>query len=60
LFALIGLMSDWFRAVRDNLFGNLSLGAAGYGAIIGLVILVGGVTAGTSRLTVHRTLQAME
>ena len=61
LFALIGLMSDWFKGgAEDNLFGNLSLGAAGYGAIIGLVILVAGVTAGTSRLTVHRTLQAME
>jgi len=61
LFALIGLMSDWLKGgAEDNLFGNLSLGAAGYGAIIGLVLLVAGVTAGTSRLTVHRTLRAME
>lgn len=61
LFALAGFLSDWFKGgAEDNLFGNLSLGAAGYGSIIGLVVLVAAVTAGTSRLTVHRTLQAME
>src|SRR6185312_11292435 len=58
MFAVIGLMSDWLKGgAEDNLFGNLSLGAAGYGAIIGLVVLVAGVTAGISRLTVQRTLQ---
>ena len=31
-----------------------------YGAMIGLVILIAAVTAGTSRFTVHRTLQGME
>jgi cell division transport system permease protein len=61
LFLLVGLMADWFKGgAEDNLFGNLSLGAGGYGAIIGLIVLVAGVTAGTSRLTVHRTLKAME
>lgn len=65
LFALIALLSDWFKgtpgeAQAGALFGNLSLGAAGYGAIIGLVVLVAAVTAGTSRLTVQRTLRSME
>jgi len=61
MFAVIGLMSDWLKGgAEDNLFGNLSLGAAGYGAIIGLVVLVAGVTAGISRLTVQRTLQALD
>ena len=65
LFALIGLLSDWFKGSPGEtqagaLFGNLSLGAEGYGAMIGLVVLVAAVTAGTSRLTVRHTLQAME
>ena len=65
LFLLIGLLSDWFKGSPGEtqvgaLFGNLSLGAAGYGAIIGLIVLVAAVTAGTSRLTVHRTLRSME
>lgn len=65
LFALAGLMSDWFKgSAGENqaaaLFGNLSLGPEGYGAMIGLVVLVAAVTAGTSRLTVRHTLQAME
>lgn len=61
LFALAGFFSDWLKGgTEDNLFGNLSLGAAGYGAIIGLIVLVAAVTAGTSRLTVRHTLQAME
>ena len=55
-------MSDWFKGSPGEsqagaLFGNLSLGAAGYGSMIGLVVLIAAVTAGTSRLTVHRTLQ---
>jgi hypothetical protein len=42
------------------LFGSLSLGPEGYGAMIGLVVLVAAVTAGTSRLTVAHTLKSME
>lgn len=63
LFALIGFLADWLVGGPTDataLFGTLSLGAAGYGAIIGLVVLIAAVTAGTSRLTVHRTLKEME
>jgi cell division transport system permease protein len=61
LFGAFSFSSGWLKGgAEDTLFGNLSLGAAGYGAIIGLVVLVAAVTAGTSRLTVHHTLQAME
>jgi len=64
-FALVGFLADWFKgrpgeAQVGALFGNLSLGAAGYGAIVGLIVLVAAVTAGTSRLTVQRTLRSME
>jgi len=65
LFALAGVMSDWFKGSAGEsqiavLFGSLSLGPEGYGAMIGLVVLVAAVTAGTSRLTVRRTLKGME
>jgi cell division transport system permease protein len=65
LFALAGAMSDWFKGSAGEsqiavLFGNLSLGPEGYGAMVGLVVLVAAVTAGTSRLTVRRTLKGME
>lgn len=64
LFFLIGLAGRWMRGAEESqvaaLFGSLSLGPEGYGAIIGLIILVGAVTAGTSRLTVQRTLKSME
>jgi cell division transport system permease protein len=65
LFALAGVMSDWFKGSAGEsqiavLFGNLSLGPEGYGAMVGLVLLVAAVTAGTSRLTVRRTLKGME
>jgi cell division transport system permease protein len=65
LFALAGVMSDWFKGSAGEsqiavLFGTLSLGPEGYGAMVGLVVLVAAVTAGTSRLTVRRTLKGME
>jgi cell division transport system permease protein len=65
LFALAGVMSDWFKGSAGEsqiavLFGNLSLGPEGYGAMVGLVVLVAAVSAGTSRLTVRRTLKGME
>jgi cell division transport system permease protein len=65
LFALAGVMSDWFKGSAGEsqiavLFGSLSLGPEGYGAMVGLVVLIAAVTAGTSRLTVRRTLKGME
>jgi cell division transport system permease protein len=63
LFALAGMTSDWLGANASEaaaLFGSLSLGAEGYGAMLGLVVLIAAVTAGTSRLTVRRTLKDLE
>ena len=65
LFALVGMMSDWFKGTAGEsqasaLFGSLSIGPEGYGAVVGLVVLVAAVTAGTSRLTVAHTLKSME
>jgi len=47
-------------AQAGALFGNLSLGPEGHGAILGLIVLVAAVTAGMARLTVQRTLRSME
>jgi len=65
LFAAAGFLGDWFKGTASEeqvsaLFGTFALGLAGYGAIAGLIVLVAAVTAGASRLTVHRTLRAME
>ena len=62
LFALAGVVSDWFKGSAGEsqvaaLFGNLSLGPEGYGAMVGLIVLVAAVTAGTSRLTVQPHLE---
>jgi cell division transport system permease protein len=61
LFALIELTGHWFRgsAVADQfsaLFGTVSIGWAGYAAVIIQVILIAGLTAWTSRMTVNRML----
>ena len=65
LFALAGFMTDWFKGTAAEgqvaaLFGSFALGAAGYAAVAGLVVLIGAVTALTSRVTVYRTLGALE
>jgi len=64
LFGLARLMSGWFAGEADSqmaiLFGHLSVGPEGYGAIVGLIVLVAAVTTLTSRLTVRRTLKSME
>jgi cell division transport system permease protein len=65
LFAIAGFLANWFKGTPSEeqlaaLFGGFGLGAAGYGAIAGLVVLIAMVTAGTSRLTVYRTLASIE
>lgn len=65
LFGLAGLFSRWVGGGPDEsqitaLFGHLSLGLEGYGAVVGLIVLVAAVTTLTSRATVQRTLKSME
>jgi cell division transport system permease protein len=65
MFALAALFSRWFGGGPDEsqiavLFGHLSLGLEGYGAVAGLAVLVAAVTTLTARLTVRRTLKSME
>jgi cell division transport system permease protein len=64
LFAVAGFIGDWFTGTASQdqiaaLFGSFAIGTSGYVAIAGLVVVIGGVTAATSRLTVYRTLRAM-
>jgi cell division transport system permease protein len=64
LFLIAGLVARWFGGSEEGqmtaLFGHMSLGLDGYGAMIGLIVLVAAVTTLMSRLTVQRTLKAME
>jgi cell division transport system permease protein len=65
LFLAAGFLGDRFKgtAAQDQvaaLFGSLSIGVAGYAAILGLVVTIAVVTAGASRLTVYRTLGSIE
>jgi cell division transport system permease protein len=65
LFLLANLIGRWFRGSAEQdqlaaLFGTFAIGPAGYGAIVGLVVLIAAVTAATSRLIVQHTLQTME
>ena len=64
LLRVIAGISVEFRGLEKippgALFGNLSLGPEGHGAILGLIVLVAAVTAGMARLTVQRTLRSME
>jgi cell division transport system permease protein len=43
----------------DTLFGGLRMGSAGYVGIVGVVFFVAALTAGTSRISVHRYLSAL-
>ena len=65
IFAVAGFAADWFRGTAAEeqltaLFGGFGLGAPGYAAIGGLIVLIAAVTAGTSRVTVYRTLASID
>jgi cell division transport system permease protein len=65
LFALLQLIGHWFGgsaagAQASALFGSFSIGLAGYGAMLVLIVLIALVTAFTSRHTVNRTLEAID
>jgi cell division transport system permease protein len=65
LFALAGLIGNWFLGTAGGdqvaaLFGTFSIGAMGYGAVLGLIIVIALVTAETSRQVVNRTLATVE
>lgn len=59
-----GLAGDAFKGSAGDgqvsaLFGSFSFGLPGYAAIVGLMVMIAVVTAGTSRLVVFRTLRSM-
>jgi cell division transport system permease protein len=62
---LAGFLGDQFissaaEAQSSALFGTFSLGLAGYAAVVGQIVLVAAVTAGTSRHVVNQTLASVE
>jgi cell division transport system permease protein len=65
LFLVAGFFGDRFKGTAGEeqaaaLFGSFSIGILGYVAIVALIVLIGVVTAGASRLTVYRTLGSIE
>jgi cell division transport system permease protein len=65
LFAIAELLGRWFGGSAAGeqasaLFGSFSIGLAGYGAVLGVIVLIALVTAFTSRHTVNRTLEAID
>ena len=65
LFLVAGFFGDRFKGTAGEeqvtaLFGSFSIGIVGYAAIVALIVLIGVVTAGASRLTVYRTLGSIE
>lgn len=65
LFGLLGAANAWLAgtAVGDEataLFGNLTLGVAGYLAILVQIVLMAVVTALASRRTVNQTLESID
>jgi cell division transport system permease protein len=65
LFALAQLFGRWFGGTAAGeqasaLFGTFSIGLAGYGAVVVMIVLIALVTAFASRHTVNRTLEAID
>jgi cell division transport system permease protein len=65
LLTLAGLFGDRFLGTAGGdetaaLFGSFSIGVAGYAAVLGQIVLVAAVTAGTSRQVVNQTLATIE
>lgn len=65
LFGVAQAMNTWFAGTAAGeesaaLFGNFSIGAVGYLAIFGQIVLMALVTALASRQTVNRTLRTID
>lgn len=65
VFGLANLLGNWFQGTPGEdqigaLFGTFSIGWTGYAAVFGQIVLIALVTALTSRMTVRRTLTALE
>src|SRR5262249_45379900 len=63
--ALAGELGDWSLGTPGGeqtaaLFGNFSIGVAGYAAVVGQIVLMAAVTAGTSRQVVNQTLATID
>ena len=65
LFGVLQAMNAWLTGTAGGdeaaaLFGSLSIGVAGYLAILGQIVLMALVTALASRHTVNRTLETID
>jgi cell division transport system permease protein len=65
LFGIVGALSAWLAGTpggeeAEALFGTFSIGASGYLAILGQIVLMAVVTALASRRTVNRTLETID
>ncbi|HEX4411443.1 MAG TPA: ABC transporter permease [Xanthobacteraceae bacterium] len=65
LFGIITAVDAWLAGTASGdeaaaLFGNPSIGLAGFGAIFGQILLMAAVTALTSRHTVNETLKSID
>jgi cell division transport system permease protein len=65
LFGIITAANAWLAGTPGGdeaaaLFGNPSIGLAGFGAIVGQILLMAAVTALTSRHTVNETLKSID